>query len=183
MQEQYRPEEIESKVQQHWDEKRTFEVTEDESKEKYYCLSMLPYPSGRLHMGHVRNYTIGDVIARYQRMLGKNVLQPIGWDAFGLPAEGAAVKNNTAPAPWTYDNIAYMKNQLKMLGFGYDWSRELATCTPEYYRWEQKFFTELYKKRPRCTRRPLPLTGAQMTRPFSRTNRLSMAAAGAATPK
>lgn len=148
MQEQYRPEEIESKVQQHWDEKRTFEVTEDESKEKYYCLSMLPYPSGRLHMGHVRNYTIGDVIARYQRMLGKNVLQPIGWDAFGLPAEGAAVKNNTAPAPWTYDNIAYMKNQLKMLGFGYDWSRELATCTPEYYRWEQKFFTELYKKRP-----------------------------------
>lgn len=148
MQEQYRPEEIESKVQLHWDEKRTFEVTEDESKEKYYCLSMLPYPSGRLHMGHVRNYTIGDVIARYQRMLGKNVLQPIGWDAFGLPAEGAAVKNNTAPAPWTYDNIAYMKNQLKMLGFGYDWSRELATCTPEYYRWEQKFFTELYKKGP-----------------------------------
>ena len=146
MQEQYRPEEIESKVQLHWEEKRTFEVTEDESKEKYYCLSMLPYPSGRLHMGHVRNYTIGDVIARYQRMLGKNVLQPIGWDAFGLPAEGAAVKNNTAPAPWTYDNIAYMKNQLKMLGFGYDWSRELATCTPEYYRWEQKFFTELYKK-------------------------------------
>ncbi len=146
MQEQYRPEEIESKVQQHWDEKRTFEVTEDESKEKYYCLSMLPYPSGRLHMGHVRNYTIGDVIARYQRMLGKNVLQPIGWDAFGLPAEGAAVKNNTAPAPWTYDNIAYMKNQLKLLGFGYDWSRELATCTPEYYRWEQRFFTELYEK-------------------------------------
>lgn len=116
MQEQYRPEEIESKVQLHWDEKRTFEVTEDESKEKYYCLSMLPYPSGRLHMGHVRNYTIGDVVARYQRMLGKNVLQPIGWDAFGLPAEGAAVKNNTAPAPWTYDNIAYMKNQLKTLG-------------------------------------------------------------------
>ena len=128
MQEQYRPEEIESRVQQHWDENETFKVTEQEGKEKYYCLSMLPYPSGRLHMGHVRNYTIGDVIARYQRMLGKNVLQPIGWDAFGLPAEGAAVKNNTAPAPWTYDNIAYMKNQLKLLGFGYDWSRELATC-------------------------------------------------------
>ncbi|MGJ0481121.1 leucine--tRNA ligase [Pantoea agglomerans] len=146
MQEQYRPEEIESRVQQHWDENETFKVTEQEGKEKYYCLSMLPYPSGRLHMGHVRNYTIGDVIARYQRMLGKNVLQPIGWDAFGLPAEGAAVKNNTAPAPWTYDNIAYMKNQLKLLGFGYDWSRELATCQPEYYRWEQWFFTKLYEK-------------------------------------
>jgi leucyl-tRNA synthetase len=182
MQEQYRPEEIESKVQLHWDEKRTFEVTEDESKEKYYCLSMLPYPSGRLHMGHVRNYTIGDVIARYQRMLGKNVLQPIGWDAFGLPAEGAAVKNNTAPAPWTYDNIAYMKNQLKMLGFGYDWSRELATCTPEYYRWEQKFFTELYKK-AWCTRKRLRSTGARMTRPYWRTNRLSTDAAGAVIPK
>lgn len=182
MQEQYRPEEIESKVQLHWDEKRTFEVTEDESKEKYYCLSMLPYPSGRLHMGHVRNYTIGDVIARYQRMLGKNVLQPIGWDAFGLPAEGAAVKNNTAPAPWTYDNIAYMKNQLKMLGFGYDWSRELATCTPEYYRWEQKFFTELYKK-ARYIRRLLRSTGARTTRPYWRTNKLSTAAAGAAIPK
>lgn len=146
MQEQYRPEEIESNVQRHWEEKRTFEVTEDSNKEKYYCLSMLPYPSGRLHMGHVRNYTIGDVVARYQRMLGKNVLQAIGWDAFGLPAEGAAIKNNTAPAPWTYDNINYMKTQLKSLGFGYDWSRELATCKPEYYRWEQKFFTELYKK-------------------------------------
>jgi len=146
MQEQYRPEEIESHVQQHWDEKQTFKVTEEEGKEKYYCLSMLPYPSGRLHMGHVRNYTIGDVISRYQRMLGKNVLQPIGWDAFGLPAEGAAVKNNTAPAPWTYSNIDYMKNQLKLLGFGYDWSRELATCQPEYYRWEQWFFTKLYEK-------------------------------------
>lgn len=146
MQEQYRPEDIESQVQRHWEEKRTFKVTEDNSKEKYYCLSMLPYPSGRLHMGHVRNYTIGDVISRYQRMLGKNVLQPIGWDAFGLPAEGAAVKNNTAPAPWTYANIDYMKGQLKMLGFGYDWDREIATCTPEYYRWEQWFFTKLYEK-------------------------------------
>ncbi|WP_395755612.1 leucine--tRNA ligase [Edwardsiella ictaluri] len=146
MQEQYRPEDIESHVQRHWDEQKTFQVTEDAGKEKYYCLSMLPYPSGRLHMGHVRNYTIGDVISRYQRMLGKNVLQPIGWDAFGLPAEGAAVKNNTAPAPWTYANIDYMKNQLKLLGFGYDWSREIATCKPDYYRWEQWFFTKLYEK-------------------------------------
>ncbi|NDL62705.1 leucine--tRNA ligase [Acerihabitans arboris] len=146
MQEQYRPEEIESHVQLHWHEHQTFKVTEDAGKQKYYCLSMLPYPSGRLHMGHVRNYTIGDVIARYQRMQGKNVLQPIGWDAFGLPAEGAAVKNNTAPAPWTYDNIAYMKTQLKLLGFGYDWDREVTTCRPEYYRWEQWFFARLYEK-------------------------------------
>jgi len=146
MQEQYRPEEIEAHVQLHWQEKQTFKVTEEPGKEKYYCLSMLPYPSGRLHMGHVRNYTIGDVISRYQRMLGKNVLQPIGWDAFGLPAEGAAVKHNTAPAPWTYANIEYMKNQLKLLGFGYDWDREVATCKPDYYRWEQWFFTKLYEK-------------------------------------
>nr|WP_113864671.1 leucine--tRNA ligase [Brenneria salicis]NMN92241.1 leucyl-tRNA synthetase [Brenneria salicis ATCC 15712 = DSM 30166]RBP67577.1 leucyl-tRNA synthetase [Brenneria salicis ATCC 15712 = DSM 30166]RLM32436.1 leucine--tRNA ligase [Brenneria salicis ATCC 15712 = DSM 30166] len=146
MQEQYRPEEIEAHVQLHWQEKQTFKVTKEPGKEKYYCLSMLPYPSGRLHMGHVRNYTIGDVISRYQRMLGKNVLQPIGWDAFGLPAEGAAVKNNTAPAPWTYSNIEYMKSQLKLLGFGYDWSREVATCKPDYYRWEQWFFTKLYEK-------------------------------------
>lgn len=107
---------------------------------------MFPYPSGRLHMGHVRNYTIGDVVSRFQRLQGKNVMQPIGWDAFGLPAENAAVKNNTAPAPWTYENIEYMKNQLKLLGFGYDWNREFATCTPEYYRWEQEFFTKLYEK-------------------------------------
>lgn len=146
MQEQYCPADIESQVQLHWQEKQTFKVTEDVSKEKYYCLSMLPYPSGRLHMGHVRNYTIGDVIARYQRMLGKNVLQPIGWDAFGLPAEGAAIKNNSAPARWTYDNIAYMKNQLKLLGFGYDWDREVTTCRPDYYRWEQWFFTQLYQQ-------------------------------------
>ena len=146
MQEQYRPQDIEQKVQEHWDNNKTFVVSEDPNKEKFYCLSMFPYPSGRLHMGHVRNYTIGDVISRYQRLQGKNVMQPIGWDAFGLPAENAAVKNNTAPAPWTYENIEYMKNQLKLLGFGYDWNREFATCTPEYYRWEQEFFTKLYEK-------------------------------------
>ncbi|MDF0533859.1 leucine--tRNA ligase [Shewanella yunxiaonensis] len=146
MQEQYNPSEIEARVQQHWADNKTFEVTEDNNKEKFYCLSMFPYPSGRLHMGHVRNYTIGDVVSRFQRLQGKNVLQPIGWDAFGLPAENAAIKNKSAPAPWTYANIDYMKNQLKMLGFGYDWSREIATCTPEYYRWEQWFFTKLYDK-------------------------------------
>ncbi|RDE77008.1 leucine--tRNA ligase [Haemophilus parainfluenzae] len=146
MQQHYRPDLIEPAVQQYWAENKVFKAIKDTSKEKYYCLSMFPYPSGRLHMGHVRNYTIGDVVSRYQRMNGKNVLQPIGWDAFGLPAEGAAIKNKTAPAKWTYENIEYMKKQLKMLGFGYDWEREIATCRPEYYKWEQWFFTELYKK-------------------------------------
>ncbi|WP_439238717.1 leucine--tRNA ligase [Lonepinella sp. BR2919] len=146
MQEQYRPDLIESEVQKYWADHKTFKAVKDPSKEKYYCLSMFPYPSGRLHMGHVRNYTIGDVVSRYQRMNGKNVLQPMGWDAFGLPAEGAAVKNKTAPAKWTYENIEYMKNQLKNLGFGFDWDREVTTCRPEYYKWEQWFFTELYKK-------------------------------------
>ncbi|WP_345197036.1 leucine--tRNA ligase [Kistimonas scapharcae] len=146
MEEHYHPHKIEEAAQSYWDENQSFTVTEDPSKEKYYCLSMFPYPSGRLHMGHVRNYTIGDVVSRYQRMQGKNVLQPMGWDAFGLPAENAAIKNKTAPAPWTYSNIEYMKGQLKRLGFGYDWSRELATCRPEYYKWEQWFFTKLYEK-------------------------------------
>ncbi|HDR1070963.1 leucine--tRNA ligase [Pasteurella multocida] len=146
MQEQYRPDLIEAEVQQYWAENKTFKAIKDTNKPKYYCLSMFPYPSGRLHMGHVRNYTIGDVVSRYQRMNGKNVLQPMGWDAFGLPAEGAAIKNKTAPAKWTYENIEYMKNQLKILGFGFDWDREVTTCKPEYYKWEQWFFTELYKK-------------------------------------
>ena len=142
----YNHSEIEPRVQEHWRQQKSFEVTEDPSREKFYCLSMFPYPSGRLHMGHVRNYTISDVIARYQRMLGKNVLHPMGWDAFGLPAENAAIKNNTAPAKWTYSNTDYMRQQLQALGFGFDWSRELTTCKPEYYRWEQWFFTKLYEK-------------------------------------
>lgn len=146
MEETYQPKVIEKTAQGYWDEHQSFTVTEDTSKEKFYCLSMFPYPSGRLHMGHVRNYTIGDVISRYWRMQGKNVLQPMGWDAFGLPAENAALQNKVPPAKWTFDNIAYMRNQLKQLGFGYDWSRELATCHPEYYRWEQWFFLRLLKK-------------------------------------
>ncbi len=146
MEELYHPKKIETAAQQYWTDNDSFKVTEDPGKEKFYCLSMFPYPSGKLHMGHVRNYTIGDVISRYQRMLGKNVLQPMGWDAFGLPAENAAIKNNVPPAKWTYENIAYMKNQLKLLGFGYDWNREVATCKPEYYKWEQWFFTRLYEK-------------------------------------
>jgi leucyl-tRNA synthetase len=146
MDQQYQPRELEARAQQFWAENGCFEVTEDPDKESYYCLSMFPYPSGKLHMGHVRNYTIGDVIARFQRMLGKNVLQPMGWDAFGMPAENAAIKNNVPPAKWTYENIDYMRDQLKSLGFGYAWKRELATCKPEYYRWEQWFFTRLMEK-------------------------------------
>lgn len=142
----YNPKEIEDSAQSYWEDQRVFESKEDQKKEKYYCLCMFPYPSGRLHMGHVRNYTIGDVVSRYQRMQGKNVLQPMGWDAFGLPAEGAAIKNNMAPSNWTKQNIDYMKHQLKMLGFGYDWSRELATCDPDYYKWEQWMFTRLFEK-------------------------------------
>jgi leucyl-tRNA synthetase len=143
---EYNPAELEAAAQAYWEENQSFVVTEEKDKEKFYCLSMFPYPSGKLHMGHVRNYTIGDVISRYQRMLGKNVMQPMGWDAFGLPAENAAIKNNKPPAEWTYANIDYMKGQLKRLGFGYDWKRELATCDPEYYRWEQWLFTRMVEK-------------------------------------
>ena len=146
MQETYDFQSLEQSAQEYWNNNRCFEATEDPSREKYYCLSMFPYPSGKLHMGHVRNYSIGDVISRFQRMLGKNVLQPMGWDAFGLPAENAAIKNKVPAASWTYENIAYMKEQLQSLGFAYDWSRELATCTPQYYRWEQWFFTQLVEK-------------------------------------
>jgi len=142
----YTPQRIETEARQYWEDHRAFRVSEDPAREKYYCLSMFPYPSGRLHMGHVRNYTIGDVITRYQRMLGKNVLQPMGWDAFGLPAENAALQNQIPPARWTRENIDYMRNQLKQLGFGYDWDREIATCDPAYYRWEQWFFTRLFEK-------------------------------------
>jgi len=146
MESTYNPQSIEKEVQQFWVDNNTFAATEQPEKEKFYCLAMFPYPSGRLHMGHVRNYSLGDVISRYQRMQGKNVMQPMGWDAFGLPAENAAIKNNSAPAKWTYENIDYMRNQLKSLGFGYDWGRELATCKKDYYRWEQWFFTQLFEK-------------------------------------
>ncbi|MXZ31845.1 MAG: class I tRNA ligase family protein, partial [Gammaproteobacteria bacterium] len=143
---QYKPEQVEEEAQGYWQEHGSFRVSEDPDREKFYCLSMLPYPSGHLHMGHVRNYSIGDAISRFHRMKGKNVLQPMGWDAFGLPAENAAIRNNVNPAEWTYANIDYMRAQLKRLGYAYDWQREVATCHPEYYRWEQWFFTRLFRQ-------------------------------------
>jgi leucyl-tRNA synthetase len=146
MEQRYSPRPIENKWQKYWDEARVFEVGEDDKREKFYLLEMFPYPSGRIHMGHVRNYTIGDVVARFMRMRGYNVLHPMGWDAFGMPAENAAIKAGTHPAKWTYDNIDYMRSQLKQLGFSYDWSRELATCDPSYYRWEQLFFLKMYER-------------------------------------
>ncbi len=146
MHEKYVPAVVEAEAQKYWNEQRCFEAHEDQGRDKYYCLSMFPYPSGRLHMGHVRNYTIGDVLSRFMRMNGKNVLQPMGWDAFGLPAENAAIANGVPPAKWTFENIAYMKQQLKSLGFALDWSRELATCRPEYYRWNQWLFLRMLEK-------------------------------------
>lgn len=146
MERDYKPQVIEPAIQAAWDDQQIYKTTEDPSQPKFYCLCMFPYPSGKLHMGHVRNYTIGDVISRYMTMQGYNVLQPMGWDAFGMPAENAAIKHELPPAQWTYDNIDHMRKQLKRLGFGYDWDRELATCRPEYYRWEQWLFTRMIEK-------------------------------------
>ena len=146
MQQDYQPKNIEAAAQQYWEQAQSFRATKQSGKPKYYCLSMFPYPSGKLHMGHVRNYTIGDVLARWHKMRGYNVLQPMGWDAFGLPAENAAIQNKVPPAKWTDDNIAYMKQQLKSLGFAIDWSRELATCKPDYYKWNQWLFLRMLEK-------------------------------------
>ncbi|MGN6223329.1 class I tRNA ligase family protein, partial [Pseudoxanthomonas sp.] len=142
----YEPKSVESAAQSFWETRRAFEVDEQSDKPKYYCLSMLPYPSGALHMGHVRNYSIGDALARYMWMNGYNVLHPMGWDSFGLPAENAAIKNKRPPKEWTLSNIANMKAQMKRLGFGYDWSKEVTTCLPDYYRWNQWFFLKLFEK-------------------------------------
>jgi len=145
-QQKYDPAKIEPNWQKHWAEQQVFASAPDAGRKKYYLLEMLPYPSGRIHMGHVRNYTIGDVVARYKRMQGYNVIHPIGWDAFGLPAENAAIKGGAHPAKWTYDNISAMRSQLKRLGLSYDWQREIATCHEGYYKWEQWFFCRLYEK-------------------------------------
>ena len=142
---EYDPQSIELKWQEAWQKKSLFHVGEESQKPKYYLLEMFPYPSGRIHMGHVRNYSIGDVVARYKRMQGFNVLHPMGWDAFGMPAENAAIASKVHPAKWTYENMDYMRTQLKRMGFSYDWDREVATCDPDYYRWEQLFFIQMFE--------------------------------------
>ena len=142
----YEPGDIEEAVQKYWQDSNAFSVAEDPNKEKFYCLSMFPCPSGSIHMGHVRNYSIGDAISRFHRMLGKNVLQPMGWDAFGLPAENAAINNKVQPSEWTLENIESMKTQLSRLGFAYDWKREFATSQSDYYKWEQWFFLQMLDK-------------------------------------
>ena len=146
MEQKYIPKDVEQKWQSVWENEKTFKATVDSGKQKYFLLEMFPYTSGRIHMGHVRNYSIGDVIGRFKRMCGFNVMHPMGWDAFGMPAENAAIQNNSHPATWTYENISYMRNQIKKLGFSYDWDRELATCDVGYYRWEQKLFLEMFAK-------------------------------------
>ncbi len=146
MDSQYIPKNVEAKWQTSWEENKAFQVSEDQDKEKYYLLEMFPYPSGRIHMGHVRNYAIGDVVARFKRMQGLNVLHPMGWDAFGMPAENAAIEHKTHPAKWTYENISSMREQLKRIGLSYDWDREFATCDSDYYRWEQLVFLKMYEK-------------------------------------
>src|SRR5712664_1716874 len=146
MQERYDPADVEAEAQQYWDRERCFEAKEDSTRAKYYCLCMFPYPSGRLHMGHVRNYTIGDALTRFMRMHGRNVLQPMGWDAFGMPAENAAIANGVPPAQWTYSNIAYMKKQIMAMGLAIDWSREITACSPEYYKWNQWMFLKMLEK-------------------------------------
>src|SRR3989338_693619 len=146
MEEKYQPQVLETRWQKHWEDKKTFAVGEDPTKNKYYLLEMFPYPSGRIHMGHVRNYTIGDVIARTKRMKGFHVLHPMGWDAFGMPAENAAIQNQSHPAQWTHDNINAMRAKLKRLGFSYDWSREVNTSDPAYTKWEQLFFLQMWEK-------------------------------------
>lgn len=173
----YIPREVEEQAQQYWLKKQTFNVSEDLNREKFYCLSMFPYPSGTLHMGHVRNYTLGDVIARYHRALGKNVLQPIGWDAFGLPAENAAIKHGIHPAEWTKKNIASMKEQFLRLGNAYDWKREFATCDSDYYRWEQWFFIKLYEK-GLVYKKMRWLIGILLTKRYWQTNKSLMVEAG-----
>src|SRR5574342_362117 len=146
MEDRYNPKAVEAKWQKRWEEEKSFKVTEDPGKKKYYVLEMFPYPSGKIHMGHVRNYSIGDVVARYKKMRGWNIIHPMGWDAFGMPAENAAIQHGSHPATWTMSNIDEMRRQLRRMGFSYDWDREIATCHPEYYRWEQWLFIRMMEK-------------------------------------